>query len=519
MASAILSFFVAFAVSAVAAPLFGRLALRLGVVDAPDGRRKLHGRNVPLTGGPTILITSAIAVAITLWIYPSLLAGSNYDKRFLGFLFAAGSVIVGIGLIDDRFGMRGRQKLAGQIMAAAIMLPAGIIIEKVTVFGMLISFGDFAPVVTMLVLVGAINALNLIDGVDGLASTTGIILALSMAVVSFIYGRPDGQLIALILAGALSGFLIYNFPPARMFLGDSGSMLIGLMLGAIALKCSIKHYAAATLLMPTAIWAIPLFDVLMAIVRRKLTGRSIYETDRGHLHHCLERRGISGAKLLVIIAGLCSITGAAAILASLWKNDLIAAVGIVTALSLLVLTRSFGHTEMSLLSTRLKRLSGSMLKRAAPMEAVMHDEKIQLNGNRDWQRLWLTLTEFAERFNMDAVQLMVHLPQIDEAYHASWKKNSKTDVHETWRSSIPLIVNNMSVGHIHVTGAVGEGSICKWMSDLIGGLEAFEAELIALINDVRDEHELSSSSGILEAPANDSASSIDTGSTPELLLQ
>ena len=221
MASAILSFFAAFAISAAVAPLFGRLALRLGVVDAPDGRRKLHGRKVPLTGGPTILMASALAVAVTLWIYPTLLAGTNYDKRFLGFLLAAGAVIVGIGLIDDRFGMRGRQKLAGQIVAAAMMLPAGIIIEKITVFGMMISFGDFAPVVTMLVLVGAINALNLIDGVDGLASTTGIILALSMAVVSVIYGRPDGQLIALILAGALSGFLIFNFPPCLLYTSPS----------------------------------------------------------------------------------------------------------------------------------------------------------------------------------------------------------------------------------------------------------------------------------------------------------
>lgn len=514
MASAILSFFAAFAISSALAPFFGRVALRLGVVDAPDGRRKLHGRRVPLTGGPTILLTSAISVAIVLTAFPTLLEGTNYDRRFLGYLFAAGCVIVALGLIDDRFGMRGRQKLAGQILAAAIMLPAGIIIEKVTLFGMVVSFGDFAPLVTMLVLVGAINALNLIDGVDGLASTTGIILALSMAVVSFLYGRPDGQLISLILAGALCGFLIYNFPPARMFLGDSGSMLIGLMLGAIALKCSMKQYAAATLLMPTAIWAIPLFDVMMAIVRRKLTGRSIYETDRGHLHHCLERRGVSGARLLLMIAGLCSLTGSAAILASLWSNDLIAAIGIVTALSLLVMTRSFGHTEMSLLTTRFKRLGGSMLKRNTGRQAVMHDEKIQLNGNRDWQRLWSTLTEFAERFDMDAVQLMVHLPQLDEAYHASWKKNSNTDAHETWKSNIPLMVDGMNVGHIQVTGAVGEGSICKWMSDLIGGLEAFEAELVSLIHDARREHQQKRNPAPVVARKNP-----DTGSTPELILQ
>ena len=147
----------------------------------------------------------------------------------------------------------------------------------------------------------------------------------------------------------------------------------------------------------------------------------------------------------------------------------------------------------------------------------MHDEKIQLNGNRDWQRLWSTLTEFAERFNMDAVQLMVHLPQLDEAYHASWQKKSNTDAHETWKSSIPLIVNQMNVGHIHVTGAVGEGSICKWMSDLIGGLQAFEAELISLINDVKKEHEATAIAA--KETAGTSPVSVDTGNAPNLLLQ
>ncbi|MEZ6124759.1 MAG: MraY family glycosyltransferase [Planctomycetaceae bacterium] len=486
MLSGILPFVTAFLCSVLAAPLFGRAAVRLGVVDSPDGHRKLHTRPIPLTGGPTLLLSCLVAVGVTLWWIPDLLQSTTNDKWFLSCLFCAGLLVVCLGLIDDRYGMRGRQKLAGQILAAMIMLPSGITIRMVTILGVQISFGDFAPIVTLLVIVGAINALNLIDGVDGLACTTGIVLSLAIAAVTVICGgRPDGLLISLVLAGSLSGFLIYNFPPARMFLGDSGSMLIGLILGAVALKCSIKHYAAATLLMPTAIWAIPLFDVSMAIVRRKLTGRSIYETDRGHLHHCLERKGLSGARLLVITASLCSLTGFAAILASFMDNDLIAAVGILTAFLLLVLTRSFGHTEMNLLSTRLRRLTGSMLRRSVPMQTVLHDEKVHLNGDHNWQKLWETLTAFAERFEMDAVELMVHLPRIGEEYHASWKRKSDTKTHEEWKSEIPLIVQDMRVGHIRVVGAVGEGSICKWMSDLIGGLEAFESELVMLIEDLR----------------------------------
>lgn len=500
MSFGLLAFLTAFFASAVTAPLVGRLATRYGMVDAPDGHRKLHAKPVPLTGGPTLLITVIVSVAVTLMVYPNLLAPTTNDIKFLLALFVAGSLIVVVGIIDDRVGVRGRQKLAAQIMAGLIMLPSGITVREVSLLGCHVSFGDLAPIVTLLCIVGAINALNLIDGVDGLASTTGIVLSLSIAGVIYVYGgRPDGLMISLILAGGLSGFLIYNFPPARMFLGDSGSMLIGLILGAVALKCSIKQYTAATLLLPTAIWAIPLFDVAMAIVRRKLTGRSIYETDRGHLHHCLQRRGLSGARLLLITTSLCALTGLGAIAASVMKNDLIAVIGAVTALSLLILTRSFGHTEMSLLSNRLKRLTGSMLQRSAPLQTVLHDEEMQLRGDHDWQQLWETLTDFADRFQMDSVELMVNLPLIGEEYHASWKRKSKTQMHEEWKSEIPLIVQDMCVGHIRVVGAVGEGSICKWMSDLIGGLEAFEAELVTLIEDLRRE-KLSPSQPVLELP-------------------
>lgn len=485
MSFGLLAFCSAFVVSGLTAPLVARLSVRWGLVDAPDAHRKLHERPVPLTGGPTILISSVLAIAVTLFWFPKLLAPTANDAKFLACLFAAGSLLVVVGLIDDRFGMRGRQKLAAQILAAIIMLPSGIVIRQASVLGLPISFGDLGPIITVLCIVGAINALNLIDGVDGLACTTGIILSLSIAAVTFVYGgRPDGLLMSLVLAGGLSGFLLFNFPPARMFLGDSGSMLIGLVLGAVALKCSLKQFTAATLIMPTAIWAIPLFDVCMAIVRRKLTGRSVYETDRGHLHHCLQRKGLGGAKLLGITASLCALTGFGAVMASILENDLIAVIAVVTALSLLVLTRSFGHTEMSLLKNRARRLTGSMFRRA-PAQAVLHDEEMRLNGDQDWQQLWATLTEFADRFEMDSVELMVNLPRVGEEYHASWKRKTKTLNHEAWKSEIPLIVHGMRVGHIKVVGAVGQGSICKWMSELIGGLEAFESELVALIEEIR----------------------------------
>lgn len=485
----LISFLSALACSVIFAPIVALIARRLGVVDRPDGHRKLHARIVPLAGGPTVLISLFVGLGATLWMHPTLLQPTYADTRFLVLLAIAGSLIVVVGILDDKIGLRGRQKLFGQFLAALIMIPSGIAIRKIQVFGIPIEFGDFSSIVTVFWILGAINALNLIDGVDGLASTIGIVLSLSVAAVTVILGgRVDGLIISLALAGALSGFLFFNFPPARMFLGDSGSMLIGLVVGCVALKCSVKQYAAMALVMPTAIWAIPIFDVAMAIVRRRLTGRSIYSTDRGHLHHCLVRQGHSGSRLLFVVGSLCGITGLGAVAAAWFNSEMIAVLGVATALAILVATRSFGAAELTLLTNRVRRFAGSLFHKPEGTRPVLHDEQVQLHGNHEWQQLWQTLTEFAERFEMDAVELLVNIPSVGEEYHASWRSTSKVEQHDAWRSEIPLIIDGQRVGHIKVLGVCGNGSICEWMSDLIGGLRPFETQLIELIGEVHEKY-------------------------------
>jgi len=468
--------------SLLISPLTAVVARYLGIVDRPDGHRKLHANVVPLTGGPTVFLSIIIAVMATNFAYPNLLKSTEGDLQFLLSLAVASLLIVVVGLIDDRFGLRGRQKLAGQFLAAVVMVPSGIMIERVQILGYPLEFGDVAPFITVFWILGAINALNLIDGVDGLASTTGIILSLSIAAVTFILGgRPDGLLISLALAGALSGFLVYNLPPARMFLGDSGSMLIGLILGCVALKCSLKQYAAVALIMPTAIWAIPIFDVAMAIVRRRLTGRSIYTTDRGHLHHCLVRRGHTGIRLLLVVGSLCSLTGIGAIAGAAFGSDLIAIVGVITALSLLVVTRSFGHAELNLLTNRLRRFASSLVRKTSDPDPVLHDEQVRLHGQHTWEQLWQTLTEFAETHSLDGVDLMVNMPSLGEEYHGTWRSRSKLEPHEIWRSDVPLIVDGIRVGHVRLVGVAPEGSVFEWVNGVMNGLRPFESQLREII--------------------------------------
>lgn len=482
----LLTFLVATIAAAVFAPLVAVLARRYGIVDRPDGHRKLHARPVPLTGGPTLLMSIGVAIAVTLVLFANLLKSTEGDILFLSSLGAASLLIVLVGLLDDRFGLRGRQKLFGQFAAALVMIPSGIMIQRISIFGYPIEFGDFSAFVTVFWILGAINALNLIDGVDGLASTTGIVLSLSVAAVTSIMGgRPDGLLISLALAGALTGFLCYNFPPARMFLGDSGSMLIGLVLGCVALKCSVKQFTAVALIMPTAIGAIPIFDVSMAIVRRRLTGRSIYATDRGHLHHCLVRQGHTGGRLLLVVGSLCSLTGVGAIAGAAFDSELIAIIAVMTAIALLVVTRSFGHSELTLLTNRVRRFAGSLLKRSDGPRHLMHHEQVRLQGTHKWENLWTLLTDFAEQYQMDCVELMVNLPSIGEEYHATWRTKSIVEQHNAWRSELPIIVDGVRAGHIKLVSAAEDRAISFWMTELMAGLQPFEEQFREIVRELR----------------------------------
>jgi len=303
-------FLVACVVSLALTGLIREIAPRIGLTDNPDGRRKLHGRSIPLGGGVAVFLTTTVILG-ALWIAPVLRVspadgplssatapplsetgndapppaqvtahGDIGSKLRAGYpdlhaLFLAGLVIVIVGLFDDRKGMPGKQKLLFQIVAAMILILNGLLIERVILFGYVLDFGWFAYPLTLFWLLGAINALNLLDGIDGLATMLGIILSCAIAVMSVITGNAGVAIIAMVFAASLLGFLRFNFPPASIFLGDAGSMLIGLVVGALAIRGSLKGPGTVLLAAPLAVWTLPVFDSAAAILRRNLPGKSI----------------------------------------------------------------------------------------------------------------------------------------------------------------------------------------------------------------------------------------------------
>jgi UDP-GlcNAc:undecaprenyl-phosphate GlcNAc-1-phosphate transferase len=441
-----------FALCLVFTPFLRQVALRCGLVDHPDGRRKIHSRPIPVVGGVAIFFaTNATLIAALVWSQ----SGTDLTDgrgRVYGGLFLASAVIAVVGVIDDRWGLRGRHKLVGQLVAVVIVMAFGLQVRSIGLFGTLIDLGSLAPFFTAFWLLGAINSLNLIDGMDGLLGSVGIIITLSMAIMAFLIG-PSGWLAACVataLAGALLGFLCFNFPPAAIFMGDCGSMLVGLVIGVLAIESSLKGPATVALAGPLALLVIPIFDTSAAIVRRKLTGRSIYTTDRGHLHHVLQRNGMSNRLVLLLVAGLCLLASGGALLTLALNNELFALVSAGAVVGILVISRLFGHAEFLLIKERL--LAVAVALRYGHQVGRVHQLEVRLQGSADWNELWRDLTAFAEQLNLKTVCLDVNAPAIHEGYHARWDRlqGNDNDPAGFWRAEIPLHAHGYVVGRLEV---------------------------------------------------------------------
>jgi UDP-GlcNAc:undecaprenyl-phosphate GlcNAc-1-phosphate transferase len=445
----------------VIVPLIRLLAFRTGLVDRPDGRRKIHGQPIPVMGGIAVYLSvwSILGLAFVLphTLQPTLVPDTEAtaaaahstqpppDRVLLG-LFLASTILVAVGVYDDRFGMRGRYKLLMQIVAILVLIQfGGLNVEFVSVFGWRFDLGSLAVPFTVVLMLGAINSLNLIDGMDGLLGSVGWWLCLALASMAALSGQWWATLVALSLAGALLGFLRYNLPPATIFMGDAGSMLVGLIVGTLSIRCSLKGPATIALLLPLGLMAMPFFDTTAAIVRRKLTGRSIYDTDRGHMHHIMLRRGLSNRHVLLIVSACCLVTCAGVLASQALKNEWIILLTTTTVVATLIFTGLFGYAETMLIRERLMSL----------LQPTGNDRRmeVRLQGSRDWRQLWNVLREEAERLDLQQLLLDVNAPALHEGYHARWDRFRGSDeTPNLWRCEIPLSADGHSVGRLEIAG-------------------------------------------------------------------
>src|SRR4051794_28659769 len=293
-ADAVYAFLVAFVAAAALTPLTARLARRVGAVDRPN-ERGLGAGSTPLLGGLAMLGGVLVAAALFLDF-----AGAT-EERLEGTL--AGAVLIAlVGAPDDRFHLPPGAKLAGQIVAAVIPVTSGVEVTNITLpFIGAVSFGDAGGPITVAGLVVVMNVVNLSDGIDGLAAGVCAISALVFSIIAFDLSRNHAAVLAALTAGAALGFLIHNFHPASVYMGDCGSNLLGLLLGCVAVEGAVKTQAVLALLFPLVVLAVPFLDTTFVVLKRMKYGRPIYRADANHFHHRFDRIGFSRRKSLVYL--------------------------------------------------------------------------------------------------------------------------------------------------------------------------------------------------------------------------
>jgi UDP-GlcNAc:undecaprenyl-phosphate GlcNAc-1-phosphate transferase len=398
----LVAFAMAFVVSTVLTPQVRDFAIRRGLFDAHSAR-KVHARPIPRLGGVAIVIGALVPLS-GLLIYRS---GATHTFEASGIqvagFFAGGLAIAALGLIDDLRGLRARHKFTVQFLVAAAMYFLGFQIHGVAnPFGASFSLGYLALPFTMFWIVGVINAMNLIDGLDGLAGGVAFFAVLMNFVVSLSRGDILMGLLMAALAGAILGFLIFNFNPASIFMGDTGSMFLGFILATGSLVTSQKGAAAVSMLVPILALGLPIMDTLLAMIRRYTLGRPVFSADREHIHHRLLRLGYTHRRAVLSMYAICVVFTLAA-LGITFANQRQAAL-ILTAVAGVVffIVRRLGYVDFSqaraAMATRKKNLA---------LRATVIDIGEALQHAAQPEAIWACVRDISEPLNLASLSLQL----------------------------------------------------------------------------------------------------------------
>lgn len=321
----VIGFVIAFVLSFALTPFVKKLAYKIGAIDVPKDNRRMHKKPIPRLGGLAIFI--AIMIALIFGIISSYIEGNTFifDNRIIGFILGSTMIVV-MGLVDDVKPIKAIYKLIIQIIAASVAVYFGIKLGAIAnpfVDGSYFNLGWLEIPLTILWIVGLTNAINFIDGLDGLATGIAAISSISLLFIFILTGQSMGAIfMTIIFAGATLGFLPFNFNPAKIFMGDTGSNFLGFSLAIISILGLAKTYTIISLIAPIIILALPIFDTGFTIIRRFVNAKPIFGADKGHIHHRLIAKGLSTRQAVFILYIICALLGMLAIVlvdSSLWK--------------------------------------------------------------------------------------------------------------------------------------------------------------------------------------------------------
>ncbi len=421
-----------FAICMVLTPLCRYLALRFDLLDRPDADRKFHAKPVPRIGGVPIVLSYACALFLVSHFAPS--GGRLYIRHqsLLHSLLPAAGIVFFTGLLDDLIGLKPWQKLIGQLAGAGLAVSLGTrILFSSSHAGSshaIISSSWVSIPLSVIWLIGCTNAVNLIDGMDGLAAGVGLFATISTLLVALFTGNTGLLLATMPLAGCLLAFLCFNFSPASIFLGDSGSLTIGFILGCFGLIWSNTDGTMTGLAAPLMAFALPLLDVSLAISRRYLRSVSIFKGDRGHIHHMVLARGFKVRETTFILYGVCAIAASLGLVQTVGKARLH---GLAIGAFLVLIWAGVRYLDYVELGAVRRFFSRKRVFRHVQHEIFLQDLGRSLLTATTATDCWAVVSKVCADLRFSTVELLLH-----DTYFATNIDN--TDESLSWKMTLPL---------------------------------------------------------------------------------
>ena len=417
-------------------PLCRDLFLRFNIVDHPDHLRKFHQKPIPRIGGIPIVLSYAGAMALMLFFAPAGARLSVQHSTLILELLPPAAIIFITGLLDDLLTLKPWQKLGGQFLASGLAVSLGARISLSN--GHVTSLWITVPL-SLLWLIGCTNAVNLIDGLDGLATGVGLFATLTTLIVAIIQGNLGLAMATAPLAGCLLAFLRYNFSPASVFLGDSGSLTIGFMLGCFSLIWSQHTGTLLGMAAPLMALALPLIDVGLSIGRRMLRNKPIFEGDRGHIHHMVLARGFKPRDAALILYGVSALAAFLAVLQSFTSYQFRGLILLVFCALAWTGINYLGYVE---LTAARKTLTHRMVLRVLKEEIYVQELARALAATNSIEDCWQVIRGVCHDLSFASVQMLLQ----DESYEAVFL--SRLNDH-SWRLTLTL----GKKGHLILTRA------------------------------------------------------------------
>jgi len=423
-------------------PFIRNIARTRGWVDRPDGGRKLHLTPVPRLGGVAVFCAFALTCALLMVLEVRGGITPYFSASAYVHLLAACAEVMMVGVLDDIYDVRPAVKLFVQACAALYLYVNGYQITAISnpLSGESVVLGPLAAPLTVIWFVGMSNAFNLIDGLDGLAAGVGLFSTTTLFIACLINEQWETAIIACALGGALLGFLRYNFNPASVFLGDSGSLFVGFALAAVAVRGSMKSSAVIAVAAPLMALAVPILDASIAVVRRLVRGDHLFRADGDHIHHRLLRMGFTPRGVVAVMYGVAALFGALSLLTMTSRGQLVGLVVIASSVVTWIGVQQLGYAEFAEIQRTLRQGFGNE-RRAMGNNVYLASLTQRFAEAGDLDRLRLVLGEAMVRLEFQRFEVAFEsaAPAAVSAAFPAWEADAPNLLAEpssTWR--IPL---------------------------------------------------------------------------------